>query len=154
MLPCSPDDTCAAAPLVDLWGNATTLHDSLLARLYRLSAHHGSRDSYLQLGTCYFKGHCGVGVVDHQRALWHYSKASYLGSHLGSAYLGVMYHFGLGTSANPNRAARYYALALEQDTDKSVSSFVQSLQYALSAKDYYFMMPINLGLDYVVRTLW
>jgi TPR repeat protein len=152
---CSADNTSVGTcSVVDMWGNSSVLHDRLLSRLYKLSAHHGNRDSFLQLGTCHFKAQCGLSVVNYERALWYYSKASYLGSHLASAYLGVMYHFGLGTAVNPLRAGRYYALALEQDTEKSIASFVQSLKYALSVKDYYFMMPVNLGLDYVVRKLW
>jgi TPR repeat protein len=95
-----------------------------------------------------------VGAADHAKALWYYSKASFLGHPLSSAYVGVMHHFGLGVPVNLARAERYYALAIEQGADKSVATIVQSLKYALGMKDYYFLMPVNMGVDYVVRTLW
>jgi TPR repeat protein len=142
--------TQQAAELVD----PAELKERMLARLYRLSAHHGNRESFQHLGTCYFRGACGVGAVDHAKALWYYSKASFLDHPLSSAYVGVMYHFGLGVPVNLLRAERYYTLAIEQGADKSVATIVQSLKYALSMKDYYFMMPVNMGVDYVVRTLW
>lgn len=135
------------------WGSAAEWRERLLARLYQLSAYHGNQESNLHLGTCYFKGACGV-AQDHKRALWYYSKASAQGHALSSAYLGVMYHFGLGAPANLHRAERYYALAVEKEKDRTVVAMVESLKYALSMKDFYFMMPVNLGLDYVVRTLW
>jgi TPR repeat protein len=160
---CGSDATAGAEPhrclsseetSVAVWEGPQQRRDRLLARLYALSAHGGNKESYLHLGTCYFKGLCGVGAVDQTKALWYYSKASYLGAPLSSAYLGVMYHFGLGVAVNLPRAQRYYSLALTQGADQTVAVMIQSLKYALTMKNYYFLMPVNLGVEYVVRTLW
>ena len=136
------------------WGDVQIRRDRLLARLYALSAHHGNKESYLHLGTCFFKGTCGVGAVDYRKALWYYSKASALGLPLSSAYLGVMHHYGLGVGVNQMRATRYYDLALAQGADQTVAVMIQSLKYAMSMKGYFLLAPVNMGLEYVVRALW
>jgi len=136
------------------WGDTRARSDRLLARLYALSAHHGNKESYLHLGTCFFKGTCGVGDVDYSKALWYYSKASALGLPLSSAYLGVMHHYGLGVGVNLVRATRYYDLALAQGADQTVAVMIQSLKYAMSIKGYFLLAPVNMGLEYVVRALW
>lgn len=136
------------------WGSPEAHHERLMARLYAQSAQQGNKESLLHLGTCYFKGACGVGPVSYSKALWYYSKASHLGMPLSSAYLGVMHHFGLGVAENTVRAERYYALALSQGADQTVSVMIQSLRYALTMKGYYFMKPVNVGVEYVVRMLW
>ena len=158
----SPDrsspQTCTAVGITHAngteWGDAQTRRDRLLARLYALSAHHGNKESYLHLGTCFFKGTCGVGAVDYPKALWYYSKASALGLPLSSAYLGVMHHYGLGVGVNLVRATRYYDLALAQGADQTVAVMIQSLKYAMSMKGYFLLAPVNMGLEYVVRALW
>lgn len=150
---CSSPDADADEAIA-VWGDARAHHERLLARLYAQSARHGSKESLLHLGTCYFKGACGVGPASYPKALWYYSKASHLGMPLSSAYLGVMHHFGLGVAANAVRAERYYALSLSQGADQTVSVMIQSLRYALAAKGYFFMKPVNMGVEYVVRMLW
>lgn len=147
---CTNPDAQSAAH----WGDTQSRRQRLLARLYALSAQQGNKESFLHLGTCHFKGSCGVGPVDYPKALWCYSKASHLGLPLSSAYLGVMHHFGLGVEVNTVRAERYYSLALSQGADTTVAVMLQSLKYALGMKNYYFLMPVKLGVEYVVRTLW
>jgi len=149
-------NTCTSTMSINpiSWGSEAEILEGLQARMYILSAHHGNRDSFQHMGNCYFKAGCGIGVVNHTKALWYYTKASFMGSPLASAYVGVMYHFGLGVKVNHHRAERYYSLASEQHADTAVMAVIQSLKYALGMKDYYFMMPVNAGVDYVVRTLW
>lgn len=47
-------------------------------------------------------------------SLWWYSRASHAGSPLGSIYVGLMNHFGIGVPYNLLRASRYYQYALTQ----------------------------------------
>jgi TPR repeat protein len=51
---------------------------------------------------------------DLSASLWWYSKASHAGSSLGSIYVGLMNHFGIGVPSNLYRASRYYKHALNQ----------------------------------------
>ena len=156
---CTTDPLTSTTAVADVlvpadWGSPNQWRDRLLYRLYQLSAHHGNKESLLHAGSCYFKASCGIHQVDYTRALWYYSKASAAGHPLASTYIGVMHHFGLGVSSNLLRAQRYYDLAITQEVDPSVSTIIHSLKYALGLQDYYFMMPINMGVDYVVRKLW
>lgn len=127
---------------VDVW------RDRLLVRQYELSSHHGSRESMLHLGSCYFKG------ADYPSAVYYYSKAAQLGDPMSSAYLSIMHHFGIGVSANPKRAQRYYDLAVQSKADHQDMLILHALKCALSLNSYSMLMPVNYIADYVVRVLW
>jgi TPR repeat protein len=58
-------------------------------------------------------------VRDLSASLWWYSKASHAGSPLGSIYVGLMNHFGIGVPSNRYRASRYYQYALNQSNGES-----------------------------------
>ena len=47
-------------------------------------------------------------------AVWWYSRASSAGNPLGSTYVGLINHFGIGVSVNIERAVRYYKHAISQ----------------------------------------
>jgi len=126
----------------------------LLVRQYELSSHHGNRESMLHLGNCFFKGHCGKSGPDYPSAVYYYSKAAQLGDPMSSAYLSIMHHFGIGVPVNPQRAQRYYDLAVQSKADHQDLLILQALKYALSLNSYSMLMPVNYIADYVVRMLW
>lgn len=135
----------------DVW------RDRLLVRQYELSSHHGNRESMLHLGNCFFKGRCGKSGADYSSAMYYYSKAAQLGDPMSSAYLSIMHHFGIGVPANPQRAQRYYDLAVQSKADHQDLLILQALKYALSLNSYsgmLMMMPVNYIAEYVVRVLW
>ena len=144
--------TRAEASDDDVW------RDRLLVRQYELSSHHGNRESMLHLGNCFFKGRCGKsGGPDYSSAMYYYSKAAQLGDPMSSAYLSIMHHFGIGVPANPQRAQRYYDLAVQSKADHQDLLILQALKYALSLNSYsgmLMMMPVNYIAEYVVRVLW
>lgn len=58
-------------------------------------------------------------IRDLSASLWWYSKASHAGSPLGSLYVGLMNHFGIGIPSNRYRASRYYQYVLNQSSGES-----------------------------------
>ena len=132
------------------------LIERLRARQYFLSSAIGNKDSALELGHCYFKGQCGLPNDYDQAVLW-YTKANHMGQPLGAIYLGVIHQFGLGgIEINPIRASRYYndASNSQESLNWELSILLTSLRGMLSLKKYSIFSPINIGVDYVMRTLW
>lgn len=117
------------------------------------------------LGHSFFEG---AGVhKDLDEAAWWYSRASAKGSAMGSAYVGVMYHFGLGLEKNTVRAARYYNDALEKGKGEEsspqtgavvmpmqISLMLQTLIWMTSLSSYQMFSPLTLSVEYVVQMMW
>lgn len=113
----------------------------------------GNRDSLVQLGHAYFKGH-GVSK-DVAVALYYYKKASMDHGHpLASAYAGVMYNFGIGCDRNIIRANRYYDLSLTAIDSSNTYSEIRYLVTTLRWSSKYSSSYISYGVEYVVKSLW
>jgi len=93
-----------------------------------------------------------------QAALWWFSKASAMGSALGSLQCGMMYHFGIGTGGiNIVRAKRYYDHVLQSDSNdmhQSMLIVAKTLNWvATECEKSYMMRNVNSFLGWVVRWL-
>lgn len=132
----------------------------LLLREYALSGElHQQPESLFQLGNVLFTGSHHI-KRDYKKAMQFYQRASVLRHGVATAYLGVIYHFGIGLDqqggANLDRAARYYEEALKTKSIESqqLKLLITSLQAALGMNSYSFLSPISLGVEYVVKMLW
>ena len=137
----------------------------LQLRQYTLSGMlHGHAESYFHLGNCFFTGKCGLLERNYENAIYYYHLASYAKNGMASAYLGVMYHFGIGVSdrnveSNMIRAERYYQDALSSGNIDSIQlrATISMLQKMLSWKktsSFSLLNSFHYSVDYVIKTLW